>query len=104
MYAVVRTGGKQYRVEQGAVLEIEKISGNKGEALTFNEVLLVADDAGTKVGQPLVSGASVTAEIIEQKKGPKLEVFKKITRVGKQWHKGHRQQLTRVRITQITAA
>jgi large subunit ribosomal protein L21 len=101
MYAVLRTGGKQYRVENGAVVDIEKIPGDKGASIKFEEVLLIGDEASVKVGQPLVSGASVNAEIVEQTKGEKQKIFKKIRRHGKQLRKGHRQQLTRVRVQEI---
>lgn len=103
MFAVVRTGGKQYRVEKGDLVDIEKISGDKGQVITFGEILLVADGEQIRVGQPLVAGASVSAEIVEQKRGPKERIFKKIRRHGKQLRKGHRQELTRVRVTEITA-
>jgi large subunit ribosomal protein L21 len=103
MYAVVRTGGKQYRLEAGDTFEIEKIPGNLGEAVTFSEVLFVADDDKIKLGQPLVKGASVVAEIVAQKRGEKLKIFKKIRRHGKQLRKGHRQELTRIRVREIVA-
>ncbi len=101
MYAVVRTGGKQYRVEPGMLLDVEKLEGSAGDSISFEEVLLVADDAVVKVGSPLVSGASVQAEIVSQKKAKKVIIFKKIRRQGKRLKKGHRQSLTRVLVKQI---
>ena len=103
MYAVVRTGGKQYRVEPGALLEVERIEGNKGDAIKLEDVLLVGSDESVTVGQPLVKGAAVNAQIVEQKRGEKLRIFKKIRRHGKQLRKGHRQELTRIRISDIVA-
>jgi large subunit ribosomal protein L21 len=103
MFAVLKTGGKQYRVEMGTELEIEKISGDKGAKATFEEVLLVADGENIKIGSPLVTGARVTAEIVSQTKGPKEKIFKKTRRKGRQLHKGHRQSLTRIRVLEIAA-
>lgn len=103
MYAVVKTGGKQYKVESGTVLDIEKIDGSSGDSLEFNEVLLVADGENVKIGQPVLEGAKVSAEIITQKRGPKVVIFKKIRRQGKQLKKGHRQDLTRIKIKEISA-
>ena len=103
MYAVVKTGGKQYRVETGNVLEVEYIEGDVGTAVELNEVLLVSGEKGTKVGQPLVAGATVRTSIVEQKRGPKLIIYKKLRRHGKRWKKGHRQELTRLKIEEIVA-
>ena len=102
MYAVLRTGGKQYQVEAGMTLDVEKLSGEVGDTVKLAEVLLVCNDAQVSVGQPLVEGAAVIGQIVEQTKGPKVIAFKKIRRHGKRWTKGHRQCLTRVRITEIT--
>lgn len=102
MFAVIRSGGKQYRVEPGKVIDVEKLSGAAGDSVEFSEVLLVNSDAGLKVGQPVVEGSLVAATILEQKKGPKLTIFKKLRRKGKQLTKGHRQNLTRVRIESIS--
>jgi len=101
MFAVIRTGGKQYRVEPGNVIDVEKLTGDTGDSVEFSEVLLLNADSGVKVGQPVIEGSSVSAIILEQKKGPKLTIFKKIRRKGKQLTKGHRQNLTRVRIENI---
>lgn len=103
MYAVIRTGGKQYCVEQGTVLDIERISGEVGGNIQFPEILLFADGEEVRVGQPLVQGASVDAEILAQDKGPKLTIFKKLRRQGKQLKKGHRQLKTRVKVTGLSA-
>jgi large subunit ribosomal protein L21 len=103
MYAVVKTGGKQYRVEPGSVIEVEKLPGDRGAAIEFSDVLLLGTDGDVKVGQPLVAGAVVVAEIIEQKKAPKVTIFKKLKRHGHRLKKGHRQPLTRVRVQEIRA-
>lgn len=118
MYAVIKTGGKQYLVEPGMTLEVEKLEGEKGQSVSFNEVLLVssgkissgkisshelgADDTKVTIGQPSVKSASVSAEIVSQTKGEKLKIFKKRKRHGYQLRKGHRQELTRVQIKEIT--
>lgn len=104
MYAVVRTGGKQYRVEPGMVLDIEKVPGEVGDPVELPEVLLLADGEDIKVGQPLIDGVSVQGEIVAQKKGRKIVVFKKIRRQGKRVTKGHRQNVTRIRVKEISAA
>jgi large subunit ribosomal protein L21 len=100
MFAVIRTGGKQYTVVKDGVLDIERIDGDAGASVTFGEVLLVGGDS-PKHGAPLVSGASVLAEIVSQTRGPKVVAFKKKRRKNTHRKRGHRQQLTRVRITGI---
>lgn len=100
MYAVVKTGGKQYRVEPGTLVDVESLSGEVGDAVTLGDVLLVADGDDVRVGQPTVQGASVTAKIIEQKRGKKLIIFKK-TLKSTQLKKGHRQELTRLKVEDI---
>ncbi|MCB1483793.1 MAG: 50S ribosomal protein L21, partial [Hyphomicrobiaceae bacterium] len=77
MYAVIKTGGKQYRVAKDDVVTIERIAGDAGSTIEFSEVLLVGSGADVKVGTPVVSGAKVTAELVEQTRGPKLIAFKK---------------------------
>lgn len=104
MFAVIRTGGKQYKVEPGTLLDIELVPGEAGESIEFAEVLLVGSEGKTVIGQPTVAGAKVSAKILEQKRGPKLIIFKKLRRHGHQLKKGHRQELTRVKIEQIIAA
>ena len=103
MYAVIRTGGKQYTVSPGDVVAIEKIPGEQGDKVNMTDVLLVDDGKEVKVGRPLVAGAAVTLEIVQQAKGPKLIIFKKTRRQGHQKKKGHRQQLTKVLVKEISA-
>ena len=103
MYAVIKTGGKQYRVAQDDVLEVEKIDGEAGKAIEFTEVLLVGEGETVKVGKPLLAGAKVTAELVAQTRGPKLIAFKKRRRKNSRRKKGHRQDLSKVRITGISA-
>ncbi|PLS20708.1 50S ribosomal protein L21 [Neptunicoccus cionae] len=104
MFAVVKTGGKQYKVASGDVLKIEKIAGNAGETVQFNEVLMLGGDK-TTVGTPTVEGAGVQAEILEQGKGPKvINYVKRRRKHSSQRKKGHRQQLTVLRITDILAS
>ncbi len=104
MFAVIKTGGKQYRVAAGDKLSIEKLDAAAGETVTFGEVLLVGGEAGTTVGAPLVAGASVTAEVVEQTKNDTVIVFKKRRRQNSRRRNGHRQRQTVVRITGINAA
>jgi large subunit ribosomal protein L21 len=100
MYAVIKTGGKQYKVAQGDKLRVEKLPGSVGEAVTFDQVLLVAGDA-LKLGKPLVGGAKVEAKIVEQGRGRKLVVFKFRRRKNYRRHTGHRQPFTALEITNI---
>ena len=103
MHAVIRTGGKQYIVKPGDVIDIEKIPGEKGESVQFEEVLLYSDEKNTKVGQPLVENAKVEGKILNQKKGDKIIVFKFKRRKKYRKKAGHRQNLTSVEITNISA-
>ena len=103
MYAVIRTGGKQYRVAEGETVEVERMAGDVGETVTISDVLLVADGASVKVGQPVVEGASVTARITGQYKGNKIMVFKYRPKKRIRVRKGHRQYLTRLHIEAINA-
>jgi len=100
MFAVIRTGGKQYRVAPNDVIEIEKIAGKPGDIVELAEVLLLGGDE-PKAGKPLISGALVAAEVVEQGRGDKVTIFKKKRRKGYRRTKGHRQLLTTVRITEI---
>jgi large subunit ribosomal protein L21 len=100
MYAVIKTGGKQYRVAADEVLTIEKVAGEAGASVEFTEVLMV----GTKIGKPVVSGAKVVAEVVEQGRGPKVIAFKKRRRKNSRRKRGHRQELTTVRIKEIVGA
>jgi len=102
MYAVIKTGGKQYRVAQGETLQVEKIAGEPGDAVTFDEVLLVGGDS-PKIGNPVVKGATVKAKILAQERGKKVIVFKMRRRKMYRRKAGHRQQYTRVEITGISA-
>ena len=104
MYAVIKTGGKQYRVAENDVLDVEKLAGDAGATIEFTEVLMVGEGESVKVGKPLIAGAKVTAELVEQTRGPKLIAFKKRRRKNSRRKKGHRQDLTTVRITGIQAA
>jgi large subunit ribosomal protein L21 len=104
MFAVIRTGGKQYRVTENARIQVERLPGNPGDAVELNDVLMLGGDGGASVvGTPLVGGAAVFAQVIEQKRGPKLLVFKKRRRKNFRRLRGHRQDLTVLRITGISA-
>jgi large subunit ribosomal protein L21 len=104
MFAVVKTGGKQYRVAAGDVIKVEKLAGEAGATVTLDEVLMVGEGAGAKVGTPLVAGAKVTAQVVAQARGPKIIVFKKKRRQNYRRKNGHRQDLTILRVTDIVAA
>lgn len=101
MFAVIKTGGKQYRVAAEDQLTIEKIAGEAGETVSFDDVLLVGNEGEATVGTPTVEGASVAAEIVEQTRAKKIKVFKKKRRQNYRRTKGHRQEQTIVRITDI---
>ena len=101
MFAVIKTGGKQYKVAANDLVRIEKIAGDSGEAITFENVLMVGSDADVTLGTPLVSGAMVAGEVVEQFRDKKVIVFKKKRRQGYRRKAGHRQELTLVRITEI---
>lgn len=101
MYAVIKTGGKQYKVAPGEILSVEKVTGEAGDQVVFEEVLLVGNDDGVTLGDPLVGGAGVAADIVEQGRGRKIKIFKKKRRQGYRRTAGHRQHLTRVKITEI---
>ena len=103
MYAVIKTGGKQYRVAKDEIIAVEKLAGEAGASLDLGEVLMLSDDKGTTIGSPLVEGASVSAEVVEQTRGDKIIVFKKIRRKNYRRKKGHQQNLTLLRITDINA-
>jgi large subunit ribosomal protein L21 len=100
MFAVIKTGGKQYRVAADDLLKVEKIKGEPGEIVQFGEVLVVGGDAVT-LGAPTVAGASVAAEVVEQGRGPKIIAFKKRRRKNSRRKRGHRQEFTLIRITEI---
>jgi len=101
MYAVIKTGGKQYRVESGAQLRIESLVADVGAAVSFDEVLLVGTGEAVKVGAPLVSGAKVKATVVAHGRGEKVKIFKMRRRKHYQKTQGHRQNFTEVRIDDI---
>ena len=100
MFAVIKTGGKQYRVAAEDKLKVEKVAGEPGEIIQFGEVLVVGGDSVT-LGNPTVAGASVAAEVVAQGRGPKVIAFKKRRRKNSRRKRGHRQEFTLVRITEI---
>ncbi len=106
MYAVIKTGGKQYRVANGDVIKVERLDGEVGQTIAFGDVLMVGgtDDAAVQIGSPLVAGATVTAEVLEQGKAPKIIVFKKRRRKHYRRTRGHRQLQTVLRIQDIAVA
>jgi large subunit ribosomal protein L21 len=104
MYAVIRTGGKQYRVAADDVLEVERLTGEPGDKVEFSEVLLLGGGEGDpQIGAPLVSGALVAAEVVDHHRGEKIIIFKKKRRQNYRRKRGHRQELTTIKITQILA-
>ena len=102
MYAVIKTGGKQYRVQQGDRLRVEKLAGDVGGSVTLNEVLMIGGDK-VVIGTPMVSGAMVTAEIVAQDRDKKVIIFKFRRRKNYRRKRGHRQPFTELKITGITA-
>ncbi len=99
MFAVIQTGGKQYKVAKDDVIRVEKLAGEAGEELVLDQVLMVGD----KIGLPVVPGATVTATVVAQARGPKIIIFKKRRRQNSRRKNGHRQDLTILRITDISA-
>lgn len=104
MYAVIKTGGKQYRVQPGDTIVVEKIDAEPGANVSFAEVLMLGSDKGVTVGAPVVDGATVAATLIETRKGEKVKIFKKIRRQGYRRTRGHRQLESVLRITGIEGA
>ena len=102
MYAVIKTGGKQYRVTEGQKLQVEKLGGAPGDKVTFNDVLLLGGGEALKIGQPVVAGARVEAEIVGQDRGPKIIIFKFRRRKNYRRKQGHRQPYTQLKITCIS--
>ena len=102
MYAVIKTGGKQHRVSKGDVLAVEKLNGSRGDTVSFEEVLMIANDGEIKVGTPFLDGVKVVGEIIEQAKDHKIMVFRMKRRKGFHKKTGHRQKLTRMKIREIS--
>jgi len=103
MYAVIRIGGKQYKVAKDDLITVETVAGEPGTAVTLDQVLMVADGASTTLGAPVVAGAQVTAEVVKQTRGDKILVFKKRRRHNYRRKNGHRQPLTVLKITGIVA-
>jgi large subunit ribosomal protein L21 len=101
MYAVIKTGGKQYRVQAGDLLVVEKLDGKPGAKLAFDEVLMIGEGASVRLGEPTIKGASVSATLVETRKGEKIKVFKKIRRQGYRRTRGHRQFQSVLRVTGI---
>ena len=97
MYAVIKTGGKQYRVQQGDVIFVEKLNAQADEAVTFDEVLLVGDADQSKVGTPVVEGAKVEGKVLSQVKGKKIVVYKYKAKKNERKKQGHRQEIHKVR-------
>lgn len=103
MHAVIETGGSQHRVAEGDIIEVNRIGSDAGEKVKFDKVFMVHGDSGVTVGAPLIDGASVEGEIIEHKRGPKVIAFKMKRRKGYRKKKGHRQDLSLVKINKISA-
>jgi large subunit ribosomal protein L21 len=103
MYAVVATGGKQYKVQEGEILRVEKLAGDVGSEVAFDQVLLLSDGENVTIGQPVLEGATVTGHIVEQGKDKKIIVFKYKRRKRYRRKHGHRQPFTAVKIDKITA-
>lgn len=104
MYAVIQTGGKQYRVTKGDVIKVEKLEADAGSTVKLDQVLAVGDANGVKIGKPTVTGAKVSAEVVAQDRLDKVIIFKKKRRQNYRRKKGHRQHVTVLRITDIAAA
>jgi large subunit ribosomal protein L21 len=104
MFAVIRTGGKQYRVMPNDVLKVEKLEAEAGSTITFTDILAVGSDAGLTVGAPTVAGATVTATVVAQDRLDKIIIFKKRRRQNSRRKNGHRQHVTVLRVSEITAA
>jgi len=103
MYAVIKTGGKQYIVNEGSVIKVEKLTGDAGAKIDLDEVLMVGGSGAPKIGAPVVEGAKVSAEIMGQGKAKKILVYKKLRRKGYEKLRGHRQLFTELKITKISA-
>ncbi|MBW1885311.1 MAG: 50S ribosomal protein L21 [Deltaproteobacteria bacterium] len=101
MYAVIRSGGKQYRVNPGGCVRVEKLEGEVGSSVTLDDVLMVGEGGDVKIGAPTVDGARVTGTIVAQGRGPKLTIFKMKRRKGYRRKHGHRQDYTEIRVDQI---
>lgn len=103
MYAIIQTGGKQYWVEEGTKLQVEKLEAESGSQIQLSEILLVSNNGNTQIGQPHLSSCQVTASVLRHLRGPKLIIFKKRSKKGFQKTQGHRQELTEIEIIKIEA-
>ncbi|HET7062147.1 MAG TPA: 50S ribosomal protein L21 [Nitrosospira sp.] len=103
MYAIIKTGGKQYRVENGLRLKIEQIPADIGSELVIDQVLMIADGENVSMGKPILSGAAVKATVLQQGRHDKVRIFKMRRRKHYQKHQGHRQNYTEIQITGISA-
>ena len=103
MYAVIKTGGKQYKVNEGDVVRVEKLNVEENETVTFNEVLLISDESGVKAGTPTVAGASVEGKVVKNGKAKKIIVFKYKPKKDYRKKQGHRQPYSQIQITKINA-
>ncbi|ACS50519.1 MULTISPECIES: 50S ribosomal protein L21 [Bartonella] len=101
MFAVIKTGGKQYRIVANQVVKVEKVSGNAGDVVEFNDILMVGQEGNAVIGTPVVADALVTAEIVEQARGRKVIAFKKRRRQNSKRTRGHRQEFTKLRVLEI---
>ena len=101
MYAVIQTGGKQYKVTEGEVLRVEKLAGQAGDKVTIDQVLMIKDDNGVRIGSPIVQDARVTAEVMEQGRGKQIVVYKYKRRKNYRRKQGHRQAFTKIKIEKI---
>jgi len=101
MFAIIKTGGKQYKVAKGESLDIERVEGKEGSSIKFGEVLLINDNKSTKIGAPFIKGATVSGKITAHKRGEKIKVFKMKAKKRYKRTQGHRQELTSVEITDI---
>ena len=103
MYAVIKTGGKQYRVAAGEKIKVEQIPADVGAEITLDQVLMVGEGESVKIGTPIIAGASVTAKVLAHGRGPKIKIFKMRRRKHYQKHQGHRQNYTEIEISGIVA-
>ncbi|MDD5176006.1 MAG: 50S ribosomal protein L21 [Sterolibacterium sp.] len=103
MYAVIKTGGKQYRVAAGEKIKVEQIPADVGAEITLDQVLMVGEGESVKIGTPVIAGASVTAKVLAHGRGPKIKIFKMRRRKHYQKHQGHRQNYTEIEISGIVA-
>jgi len=101
MYAVIQTGGKQYKIAEGEILKVEKLEGGAGDKLTLDQVLMIKDESGTRIGTPTVKDAKITVEVIEQGREKKITVYKYKKRKNYRRKQGHRQAFTKIKVEKI---